>query len=247
MKSLDQKDFKMNVVKDLGMINVGQRGQKQRFGIFECPICLKHFKRNIQIAKKTSMCKTCRFKIDNPNYRHGACKKESDNKNYSRWANMLTRCNNKNSKDYHNYGGRGIKVNFKNFSEYNTYISLLKNANRDGYTVDRINFDGDYEKGNLRWATHSEQCANQRTRKSKTGVTGVTVTRYGTYLARVTVARRKRIELGTYKTIEDAKRAIVQHKVASFKHTSSLSATPTNKVTENLYCNKEHKDLTRLF
>lgn len=36
-------------------------------------------------------------------------------------------------------------------------------------------------------------------------------------------------------------------RVASFKHTSSLCATSTNEVTENLYCNKEHKDLTRLF
>lgn len=36
-------------------------------------------------------------------------------------------------------------------------------------------------------------------------------------------------------------------KIASFKHTTSLSATSNNKVTENLYCNKAHKDLTRLF
>ena len=36
-------------------------------------------------------------------------------------------------------------------------------------------------------------------------------------------------------------------KIASFKHRSSLSATANNEVTENLYCNKEHKDLTRLF
>jgi len=36
-------------------------------------------------------------------------------------------------------------------------------------------------------------------------------------------------------------------KVASFKHRSSLSATANNEVTENLYCNQEHKDTTRLF
>ena len=35
--------------------------------------------------------------------------------------------------------------------------------------------------------------------------------------------------------------------IASFKHTSSLCASANNKTTENLYCNKEHIDKTRLF
>jgi hypothetical protein len=44
----------------------------------------------------------------------------------------------------------------------------LENAMKDGFTIDRINNNGNYEIGNLRWATSSEQNLNKRQKESAT-------------------------------------------------------------------------------
>lgn len=70
-----------------------------------------------------------------------------------------TRCNNPNNAGYSYYGGRGIEFRFKDFDEF---ISELGERPSDGHSLDRIDNDGHYEKGNVRWATKSEQMNNRR-------------------------------------------------------------------------------------
>ena len=62
-----------------------------------------------------------------------------------------------------NYGGRGISFDFKSIPEYVTYI-MRSIGPRPSKTmsIDRIDNDKGYSEGNLRWATRSEQNANQR-------------------------------------------------------------------------------------
>ncbi len=82
---------------------------------------------------------------------------------YHSWNSMKNRCNNKNLKEYKNYGGRGIK--------YDSSWELFENFYKDmgerpkGTTLDRIDVDKDYCKENCRWATKEEQQRNQRTHK----------------------------------------------------------------------------------
>lgn len=84
---------------------------------------------------------------------------------YSVWNTMKARCFNCNSKSYKDYGGRGIKVcdEWKNnFQAFYNYVSKLPHFCEEGYTLDRINNDGNYEPNNVRWATRKEQVHNRR-------------------------------------------------------------------------------------
>lgn len=85
-------------------------------------------------------------------------------KTYNTWLNIKQRCLNPNCKAYPNYGGRGITIcdswkdNFENF--YN-YVSALPHFGEVGYTLDRIDNDGNYEPDNVKWSTKTEQARNK--------------------------------------------------------------------------------------
>jgi hypothetical protein len=86
-----------------------------------------------------------------------------------RWRVMLQRCENPRFSVYRYYGARGIKVcdrwhDFENFFADTT--GLLGPCPPD-MSMDRINNDGDYEPGNIRWATRREQLVNSRNFKPR--------------------------------------------------------------------------------
>lgn len=79
---------------------------------------------------------------------------------YSTWANMRRRCTNPADKSWPDYGGRGISVapewdDFWRFVEY-------MGERPAGYSLDRIDNDGDYRPGNVRWAPARVQTNNRR-------------------------------------------------------------------------------------
>ena len=74
---------------------------------------------------------------------------------YITWLAMKSRCTNPKNVAYKNYGGRGIKIceEWKNdFQAFYDYIG----PREKGYGIDRIDNDGNYEPGNVRWVTRSE-------------------------------------------------------------------------------------------
>ena len=89
---------------------------------------------------------------------------------YNTWCNMKQRCNNKNYFQYEYYGGRGITVcdEWQNsFEAFYEHVSQLPHYGEEGYSLDRINNDGNYEPGNVRWATRKEQMNNRRISKKE--------------------------------------------------------------------------------
>lgn len=82
---------------------------------------------------------------------------------YQAWGAMKTRCLNPQSSSWPNYGGRGIKVCDRWMHNFPAFLEDVGPKPGPHYSLDRIDVDGDYEPGNVRWATRTEQNRNRRT------------------------------------------------------------------------------------
>jgi hypothetical protein len=105
-----------------------------------------------------------------PNLKHGANRKGKTTSEYICYRNAKLRCRNPKDANYHNYGGRGIEFRFQNFQEFIAHVGFKPTAK---HSLDRIDVNGHYEKGNLRWATAQTQHRN-RTNNRMITMGGVT-------------------------------------------------------------------------
>lgn len=88
---------------------------------------------------------------------------QSGSKLYDVWAAMKQRCYNPNNKDYKNYGNRGISMSTSwrnNFSEFEKWAH--QNGYQERLSIDRINYNGNYEPNNCRWTNPTVQANNTR-------------------------------------------------------------------------------------
>jgi hypothetical protein len=88
---------------------------------------------------------------------------------YSIWYMMNRRCTDETHVAYKNYGGRGISVaqqwRLQSPNAFDLFFGFMGNAPTRKHTLDRIDVDGNYEPGNVRWATPKEQAMNTRRQK----------------------------------------------------------------------------------
>lgn len=82
---------------------------------------------------------------------------------YRSWCKMLSRCRNKNYAHFKHYGGRGISV-CKRWEIFENFYKDMGDP-INGYSLDRIDNNGNYEPENCRWATKSEQTRNTRSNR----------------------------------------------------------------------------------
>lgn len=103
---------------------------------------------------------------------------------YNTLACMIQRCQNPNHDSFPHYGGRGIKIfeGWNCLSKYPAFLAYMGRKPTPKHTIERIDNNGDYEPGNVRWATKKEQVSN----KSDT----VLLTFMGETLCRNDMARR---------------------------------------------------------
>jgi hypothetical protein len=93
-------------------------------------------------------------------YRHGHTSKHGRvTPEYRSWQNALQRCTNPKVALYRHYGGRGIRV-CDRWYDFKNFIADMGLKPSQGYTLDRIDVDGDYDPANCRWVTRKEQNNN---------------------------------------------------------------------------------------
>lgn len=94
-----------------------------------------------------------------PAVRHGHNPRSGDSPTYHSWACMIQRCTNPKRDAYPLYGGRGITVCARWRESFDAFLADM-GPRPAGTSIDRIDSSGDYEPGNCRWSTPTEQAGN---------------------------------------------------------------------------------------
>ena len=133
---------------------------------------------------------------------------------YRKFMDMKARCYNLKHPNYKDYGERGIKVedwllNFHNYVDYTIDIlpkgATIEDMQKLRHSIDRIDNNGDYKRGNLRWASQRMQNLNRRIHISNSsGFQGVSWNKKGKkWVVRIN-SKNKYEYLGSFNTREEA-------------------------------------------
>jgi hypothetical protein len=95
------------------------------------------------------------------NTRHGM----SDKPEYGVWSSMKGRCLNPSDPEWHNYGGRGIKVCDRWLHDFAAFYEDMGPRTSAKHSIERVDVEGDYCPENCVWATSGEQARNKRNNK----------------------------------------------------------------------------------
>lgn len=116
-----------------------------------CGIAIEHLPR-----RRKNCSKSCGNHASK-NKRHGL----TDTIEHRAWSRIRRRCNSPSYHNYHYYGGRGIKV-CERWDNFENFLADMGPKPGKGYSIERINNDGNYEPSNCKWATALEQSRNRR-------------------------------------------------------------------------------------
>ena len=152
-----QKFNKLTVIKYLGQV---QSGQSQWLCECDCPERKQHIA--IGSHLKTNNVKSCGCLAKGEARRqasliHGGV----GTPEYDSYNGAKKRCNPSRKDDFPDHAGRGIEFRFAGFEEFLAEVGPRPEPKFD-YSLDRINNNGHYEKGNVQWATKKEQAWNRR-------------------------------------------------------------------------------------
>ena len=81
------------------------------------------------------------------------------------YRGMVERCHNKEHVSYHQYGARGISVCDEWLADPHAFYEYVGLKPTKSHTLDRVDNEGDYGPGNVRWATKKQQARNMRTNR----------------------------------------------------------------------------------
>jgi hypothetical protein len=136
------------------------KGKKYRIGKFKCR-CGNDFVSGLS-AVFLSQAKSCGCINHKAALTHGHCSGGKASTEYRAWRGMIRRCTNPKDKYYFNYGGRGITICDRWLNSFENFLSDAGLKTNPKHTLDRINNEGNYEPGNIRWANRFIQMRNTR-------------------------------------------------------------------------------------
>lgn len=116
----------------------------------------------LSCARSHPMSEESKLKLSRARMVHGHHTRKAVSPTYRTWCMMHARCYNENFVEYPRYGARGIRV-CERWHDFQAFLADMGERPSLRHSVDRFpNKDGDYEPGNCRWATSSEQNRNRR-------------------------------------------------------------------------------------
>jgi hypothetical protein len=107
-------------------------------------------------------------------YRHGHSPSGRPSREYITWSSMKSRCLNPRHFAYKWYGGRGITI-CKKWLLFEGFLADMGPRPSSAHSLDRVDTDGNYEPGNCRWATETQQ-QNNRANNHRLTINGETAT-----------------------------------------------------------------------
>lgn len=125
---------------------------------------------------------------------------------YKSWRSMVDRCTNPKNSCYKYYGGRGIRVCERWLGQVGLKHFIEDMGPRpEGFSIDRIDPNGDYCPENCRWADYTTQSYNRRARKHSTEFTGVSrVFHHGRYYFAAHISKNGFVAQKRFLTVEEA-------------------------------------------
>ncbi|PZQ95145.1 MAG: hypothetical protein DI533_20050 [Cereibacter sphaeroides] len=129
--------------------------------------CGRIYEADSQNLKKRNdfACRPCIRAGQTHAIKHALARRGAVHPLYSTWENMRRRCNDPAATSFKYYGARGIKACKAWNESFETFLAdILRSIGErpEGKTLDRPDNDGNYEPGNVRWATRTEQNINKR-------------------------------------------------------------------------------------
>lgn len=221
------KQYKLQVIEDLGMEEKNGGSYSIRKVVLFCPMCNSNFTvYNNSRNKQRVMCGNC-------------LKAESVTAKYPRlyniWKGMRHRVNSTDTTKSKSYKDKGITVceEWQDFLVFKDWA--LSNGYADNLSIDRRNNDGNYEPGNCRWTTNSVQSSNTRVLNSHntSGYRGINELPNSLFHSYITVDNT-RVNIGYYDTALEAAKArdtyVIEH---NLPHTLNNVLTKNESVNSN--------------
>lgn len=174
-KSCDYEYKRVSIGSVVGRLTVECVAGRSKNGskIWHCICECGNTKDVISSSLNSGLVQSCGCRYDEIKGKQTIIHGMTGSKTYNSWLAMKQRCSDPNADFYCDYGGRGITVCERWATSFEDFYADMGERPK-GYSIDRVDVNGDYEPSNCKWSTGSNQSFNTRMSKRNTsGKTGV--------------------------------------------------------------------------